>query len=470
MKNILTAGLFLIWGFTLHSQSAFTLEQCVEYAWTNNPDVRQAILNHKTSEIDKMQSRTMLLPTVSANAGQNYQFGRTIDRFSNQFTEQTIRSNNFGLSTNLLLFNGLQNQSAIRQSNELEKAALENIETIRNQVALNVANAFLLTIQAVENIRNAEFQIESTKQRIERAQKMVDAGTADLSALLSLKAQKTNEELNLVTAKNSRDAAMLNLKTLMLMPPTQELELIIPDINPELFTNALSTEELYAIAVQNMPQIKAAEHQTEASRFQRDFTRGGISPTIVLYGSLNTVFSENAKEVRDIRPTGTQVIGYTQNGNDNVLQPVFDYSLSTIPFSRQLKDNRGQSAGITLSWNLFNGMQVRNQISKARINMEVSELNLIRTKNTLLNEVGTAMNGYQAAKARYDAARNNTEAQKLSFEYMEKRYDAGASTSFDFIQAKNSYLQAQAAEVQARYELVFRALILEFYKGNPIKL
>lgn len=448
----------------------FTLKQCIEYAWLNNLDVRQSILNSESAKIDQKQSKTNLLPSFSLSAGQNYQFGRTIDRFTNQFINQTIRSNNIGLNGSVILFNGLQNQNNIKQQDELQKASEENIQNIKNTIALNIANAFLQTIQAEENIKNAQFQMESTKQRIDRAQKMVDAGTTDLSSLLSLKAQLANEQLNLVTAENSKNSAVLNLKILMQMPSDQDLNLVIPEITNDLINNPLSATELYQVALYNMPQIKSAVHQSDAARFQAKMTRGNLAPTISLFGSISTVYSQNSKTVTGFQQTGTQVIGYTSNGNDPVIQPVFSYQFNTIGFNQQLKDNLGQSAGISLSWNLLNGFQVQNQIQKAKINVSISELNLLRAKSNLLNEINAAVNTYNAAKARHDAAVNNVDAQKLSLDYIQKRFDAGASTSFDFIQSKNNYLQAQSSEIQARFELVFRGLILEFYKGNPINL
>lgn len=448
----------------------FTLKQCIEYAWLNNLDVRQSILNSESAKIDQKQSKTNLLPSFSLSAGQNYQFGRTIDRFTNQFINQTIRSNNIGINGSIILFNGLQNQNNIKQQDELHKASEENIQNIKNTIALNIANAFLQTIQAEENIKNAQFQMESTKQRIDRAQKMVDAGTTDLSSLLSLKAQLANEQLNLVTAENSKNSAVLNLKILMQMPSDQDLNLVIPEITNDLINNPLSATELYQISLYNMPQIKSAVHQSDAARFQAKMTRGNLAPTISLFGSISTVYSQNAKTISGFQQTGTQIIGYTSVGNETVVQPVFSYQFNTIGFNQQLKDNLGQSAGISLSWNLLSGFQVQNQIQKAKINVSISELNLLRAKSNLLNEINAAVNTYNAAKARHDAAVNNVDAQKLSLDYIQKRFDAGASTSFDFIQSKNNYLQAQSSEIQARFELLFRGLILEFYKGNPINL
>ncbi len=462
---------FLIVCFILNGQvNTFSLKQCIEYAWMNNLDVRQFVLNSESSSIDLKQSKSNILPSLSANAGQNYQFGRSIDRFTNQFSNQTIRSNNFSLNANLLLFGGFQTQNNIKLANATQKAAQENIYNIKNQIALNVANAFLQAIQSEENIKNLNFQVETTKQRVIKAQKMVDAGTADLSSLLSLKAQLANEQYNVVTAINAKNASMLNLKTLLQMGNDKDLNLSMPVVSMDIISNAFSVNELYQIALENMPQIKSAMLQNEAAKYQTRTTQGSMFPTIALFGSLSTVYSQSAQIYSNPTIVGSQIIGYTQTNNEAVVQPTFSYQISTKAFNKQISDNLGQGAGISLSWNIFNAFQVQNQIQKAKINEALSDLNLLKVKNNLLNEINSAMNSYNAAKAKHDAAMNNVEAQKMSFDYIQKRFDAGVTNSYDFIQSKNNLLQSQSNEIQARYELVFRGLILEFYKGNPINL
>ena len=470
IRKFILPSFLIVCSQILGQVNTFSLKQCIEYAWMNNLDVRQYILNSESSNIDLKQSKSSILPSLSASAGQNYQFGRSIDRFTNQFSNQTIRSNNFSLNASLLLFGGFQTQNNIKRASATQKAAQENIYTIKNQIALSVANGFLQAIQSEENIKNLNFQVETTKQRVIKAQKMVDAGTADLSNLLTLKAQLANEQYNVVTAINAKNASMLNLKTLLQMGNDQELNLSMPVVSMDIISNSFSVNELYQIALENMPQIKSAILQNEAAKYQTRAAQGSMFPTISLFGSLSTVYSQSAQIYSNPTIVGSQIIGYTQTNNEAVVQPTFSYQISTKAFNKQISDNLGQGAGISLSWNIFNAFQVQNQIQKSKINEALSDLNLLKVKNTLLNEINSAMNSYNAAKAKYDAAINNVEAQKMSFDYIQKRFDAGVTNSYDFIQSKNNLLQSQSNEIQSRYELVFRGLILEFYKGNPINL
>ncbi len=461
-------SLFL-WGNINATETPMSLKQCIDYAMVNNLDIKQAALNIRSSIIDEQQSKNNLLPTLSASAGQHYQFGRTIDRFSNTFVNKTIRSNNVGLNAGITVFNGFQNQNTIKQNEALKNVAKENYEKTKNQVALNVASAYLQVIQSQELIKVAEFLVNNSKQNIERAQKMVDAGTTDLTNLLTQKAQLANEELNLVNAKNNLLTALTNLKFIMQMPLQEELSIVNPqiDINQE---NPYTIQDLYISAVSKQPQVLAAIQQNEAAAIQTKVAKGLFSPNISIYGSISTVFSENSKEITGARIIGSEVIGLTQSTNENVIRPTVEYQSKTINFSDQFKDNLGQSAGVSLSWNLFNGFQTHNQIQKAKINEDISQINLIRVQNTLMSEITLAFNNYQAALAKFKASQNSTIAQKQSLDYIQKRFDAGVSNSFELNQTKNNYNIAYSNEIQAKYDLVFRGLILSFYKNNTIEL
>jgi len=470
-KSIFLSFVMVYFSNIIAQQQKYSLQQCIEYAWSNNLDIKQSFLNNESSILDVTQSKANLLPTLNAAAGQNYQFGRTVDRFTNTFVNQSIRSNNISLNAGLTVFNGFQNQNNITQKKQTQKVSQYNIEVIKNQIALSISNSFLQCIQAIETIDFNQIQIQNTTQRIEKAQKMVDAGVSDLTVLLSLKAQLANEQLNLITSESNKNTALLNLKNLMQLPIDKDLLVEIPSITLELLTASMvDALQIYEIALKNLPQIKAAETEILAAKSQTKMANGNLFPSISLYGSVSTVFSQSAKNIVNITPSGTQAIGFTQNSMEAVLQPTFRYQTETIKFGKQLEDNIGQGAGINLNWNIFNGFATQNQIQKAKINQQITDLNLIKTKNTLLTDINTAVNAYNAAKARYDASQNNVEAQNTSLDYIQKRFDAGVTNSFDFINAKNNNSQAISTVLQAKYELVFRALILEFYKGNKIQL
>src|ERR1043165_5955215 len=93
--------------------SPMTLEQCIDYALKNNIQIKQSQLNTELSQVALTQSKANLLPSLNANASHSYNIGRTIDRFTNQFADAQVLSQNFGVSTDVNLFNGFQNINTI---------------------------------------------------------------------------------------------------------------------------------------------------------------------------------------------------------------------------------------------------------------------------------------------------------------------------------------------------------------------
>ncbi|MBC7425427.1 MAG: TolC family protein [Bacteroidia bacterium] len=449
----------------------WTLKDCIDQAFAKNLDVQQGALNVRNSFIDFNQSKLALLPNANASAGQNYQFGRTIDRFTNTFVNQTLRTNNVSLGANLTIFNGLQNQNTIKQQNLALQATQESLEATKNTIALNVASLFLQILFNKENLVNNQNQVDATKRQIERAEILYNAGSTDQSNLLSLKAQVANEELTLINTKNLYNSNLINLKNLIQAPANEEFEIEAPDIDSAINAVKFSASDAYQANLNRMPQIKASELRIQSAMMYTRVARGLRSPNISLYANLSTVYSQSNKEVLNLQVTGTSPTNYfTENTFTRILQPTYSYDTKTIGFGKQLKNNFGQSLGVSLNWTLFNANQINSQILKSKISLEQSQLDYEKTKNALYTDINLAQNDYNAAEARLNATKNSFEAQQLNLDYADKKFTSGVLNSVDFLAIKNSYTNSQSLMLQAKYEFVFRSMILDYYNGKSISL
>ena len=112
--------IFPLWGQgrpTLRGcQSRFSLNQCIEYAYKQNFDVKLRELKFRQSENTLEQSQKARYPSVSGSFSQGINSGRSIDPFTNGFIQRTIASNSFGVNTNLVLFNGFSLKKQILQN------------------------------------------------------------------------------------------------------------------------------------------------------------------------------------------------------------------------------------------------------------------------------------------------------------------------------------------------------------------
>jgi outer membrane protein len=157
-----------------------------------------------------------------------------------------------------------------------------------------------------------------------------------------------------------------------------------------------------------------------------------------------------------------------QGSNEIVESPDFDYSMSTIAFGDQVKDNFGQSLGMSLNVPIYSGKQRQTQVKSADLALTRAQLNLDRIEQTVENEVLAAYNNYQNAERRYVANKENYELQKQNSAYLKQRLDAGAAAFFEYQVAFANEQSAYQNLISAKYERSFRRMVLEFYLSpNP---
>ena len=106
----------------------------------------------------------------------------------------------------------------------------------------------------------------------------------------------------------------------------------------------------------------------------------------------------------------------------------------------------------------------------ARIGINNQQLMMENSKKTLYKEIQQAYYNATAAQEKYLAYDKSVASSKEAFSYAQERYSAGKSTVFEFNEAKTKYAQSLAEQAQAKYDFIFRAKILDFYNGTPLKL
>ena len=468
-----TTILLLVAFYSLSSgaQSAdkWTLQECIDYALEHNVSVQQNELQGQILENILAQSKYSRIPSLNGSGSHNYNLGRTIDPFSNSFINTSIQNNSFSLSSGVLLYGGSQVNNTIKQNQVAVNANDKNTEVIWNQIALSVSSTYLQIIQAEENLKVAQSQLEITEDQLNRTLKLLESGTINQSTALNLKAQLANDRVNVVNAQNAIQIGYNTLLNTMLYPLDQPLEIRQIEVErlPGMPTETVA--ELYDIALSNLPEIARAELNIEQSKYGEKIAKGSLQPSLRAFGNINTVYSQSGK---NFEFTGFQLdtIGAVQNSLEPVVTLNPTTEVSTKAFSDQLTDNLGQQLGVSLSVPIFNGLSSRTAVENAKVNTQISELNLLNTKAQLRNDITTAYTNLKIAKSRYDAAASSLEAQRMNFDFSQKRFDAGMLNSTELLTAKNQWNQTQIQALNAKYEYVFRKLIIDFYKGEKLKL
>ncbi len=465
--------LFLLLPAMLMGQERMTLEQCIQRAEEKNLNVLNAQLERELAEKSLDRTWWDLAPDLNGVATHGYNYGRVVDRFTNTFANDQVQTNNFFLSSNLDLFRGLQRQNSIKQAQVDVKASEQGLDASRNDVRLEVVQAFLDVLGLRERIASMQAQIVNTQERLTLTDELVKAGRLARAEYMNLDAQLAQELFNLTDLQNQHDQRMLALGRAMQLDAQQMMSFdiqapVISDMRVSEPT--ASSDEVLANVLRTNPAFKQSELQLQSAERAVTIARGGALPSLTLQGSLGTGYSgRNFQQVGEPILDGTVPIGATEDG-DIVYSPNYSINTALVPFGEQLDQNFNQSLIFTLQVPLFNQMQNRFQIDQARVRYEQSRNRMISVQNDMQRSVLDAIVMQRSAYRQFQAATRSVEAGQLSLEYAQQRFDQGIITSIEFNQVKNNLIRSEADLINAKYQYLMATKYLDILQGIPVTL
>lgn len=454
MKCRLTA-LFIVMtlAFAQAQSKKWTLEECVVYAVENNLTVAQFELDLENATIDKSDAIGNLLPTLNANTNYSSNTGFSINPTTNLPTNSTQQNVNAGITTAVNLFDGLRN---VHQVNRAKMTALANqyrLENLKDDIRLNVANAYLQLISNKERLKVAEAQYAVTEQDLMRTEELVASGVVPRGDLLEIQATAANQEQQIVNAEGQVLISKIGLAQLLQITDYDNFEVADEsfEIPPsEILSNTPST--IFSKALEFRNDIKFSEANVELAEQDLKISKGGLLPTVGAFFNYGTRYSDVA-----------QIPGPS-------LTPGGPPTFFTPSFADQLWIFDGISYGVQLNVPIFNGFSVKNGIKRSEIAVERAKLQFEQDKLTLENTVNQAYVDVKTFAKAYEAAEKTLEARRLAYEYSKERFNVGLMNAFDFSQAQARVDNAEAEVVRTKYDYIFRLKILEFYFGIPIAL
>jgi len=445
MKKLIALFSFLsFFSFVSFAQKQWTLEECIDYALERNISIKQLEIQKESAEIDVNTAQMRRLPNLNAGVNQNWNFGRA-QNDSGVYVNNSVNTANMGisLSSDIPLFTGFRIPNEIKR-NKLElKAAVENLEKAKEDLALNIASLYLQVLFNKELQKTNESQLELSKDQIKKTQALVDVGKAPLSQLYDMEAQVANDEVSVIQATNNLKLALLDLAQSLELEEISGFDIVSPVINDvigEYMSSIQPPQVIYNNAVAIKPIIKEQEYRIQSAEKSLKIAQAGYLPSLDLSLGYNTSYYH-----------------------------VYD-SPRNIPFSDQIKDKTSKYIGLSLNIPIFNRFSVRNQTRTARLNISNQELVLNNVKKALFKDIQTAFLNATSAQEKYQAAGRAVKASSESFNYAQERYEIGKSSVFEFNEARTKYIRSLSEEIQAKYDYIFRTKILDFYNGIPIKL
>lgn len=480
------SSLFLFLVFAIHAPAqvsdGWDLRRCVEYAMNNALTVRQSELDVRSAEITLLQSERQRIPSLTGNVNHGLSFGRTIDRTTNIFVTRSAMFEQLSLQSNALVYNFGSQRRQIESNRFSAEAGRASVDRTRNDIALSVANQYLRSLLSLEQVGLSQLVLRQTQAQLTNTRKLVDAGTLPELNAAELEATEARDSATLVQATAQYRLDLLSLKSLLNLPADAPFQLIAPSAERIPVENILEQDpaQIYLMALRNQPQIRGGQLRLLAADRALQARRGQLLPTINAFAQLNTNFNQFLQQTTGVSLTGeTQTGAYVKSGTG--LLPVFAPTYSTTtgkkPFSQlwngwgqQLRDQFGQGLGINISVPIYNGWQNRAAIERAKLDIRRQELTLeqdsLRLKQDIYTAHESAIGAWQTFQAREKAVR----LAERSFELSTKRYDIGVMQMIEWLTIQNNLTRARIDRLVAQYDYIFRMKVLEFYKGQGLRL
>ncbi len=457
------------------SLNVMDLQQCIDVAIENNLSVRRSNLQKEGARVAYNQSRAEMLPSLNVGGNYGYNWGRSIDPTSNDFITQQINFSGFNGNASVTLFNWFRITNTVKQNRLGLESAEYDVDKAINDISLNIVTFYLNVILNRELVENAQYQLESSQEQLDRTKKLVAGGALPRTSELELVSQVATNEVNLVNAENNLNLALLNLKQAMLLPVSEDIELLVPELEMETGPDMLtSPEEVYQAALSTMPEIQSAELQVEQSVMGVKVAEAGYAPTLSLSGSFRTNYSDAFKTfVIDENDPGSfqqRETDYFLADGTQVFENTFvpNGDVQTVGYGDQFDQNLSRSVSLNLNIPIFNNLRANAGVQNAKINLQQAEITVLEQRNQLRQIIEQAYNDAFAASKTFAASQRQVEALEETFRSIENQYNLGAANFTDYQVASNNLFRAKSDLVRAKYDFIFKTKVLDFYQGKNL--
>lgn len=438
MKIFITATVALLLMPASVSAQQWTLQQCIDYALKHNIQVKQRDVSRLQRELDVNTAKNSRLPDLSASASENFSFGRGLTA-ENTYTNTNTSSTSFGLSTSVPLFTGFRIPKNLELQRLNLEAATADLEKAKNDISMQVAQAYVQILYNMELCDVARRQISIDSMHVHRLTEMMKNGKASGTEVAQQEASLAQSRLTATQADNDYRLSLLTLSQLLELPTPESFtisrDVTLPETLPSM--DLISPDVIYQEALTIKPEIQAEQLRLEGTARSIDIAKSAKLPNLSFQAGLGTNYYKTS--------------GFHSDG-----------------FFKQLNNNFSQYVGLSLSVPIFNRYETRNNIKNAQLNQYNQQLQLDNVKKGLYKEIQQAYYNAVAAQAKYESSSEARRSQNEAFTLMSAKYEYGKANITEFNEAKNNLMKAESDLVRAKYEYLYQNALIDFYRGKAL--
>lgn len=415
------------------AQEKISFEDCLELAFQNNLEIKDAEYSEKIAAISHQSKKVALLPTINGNIGNNFSFGRGIDPYTNSFIDTKFKSYSGNIKSSVILFDGFANINSIKLAKHELDINKSTIHKIKNDITIDLASIYVTIIYLHEVIKANQEQIETSGKLLEMLNLKFNHGYIPESEVFKMRSQISNEELTLIENQNLLSVKYLELKQLLNLSIEDEIKIApIELLDLEINTNENHSEIINRSIAIN-PLFEIAKLREEQYKTELSISRAGLWPKLEMGMYFGSAYS-----------------------NSNIF----------YDFNQQIGNNKNYGINLSLSFPLFNGLETRYKIKESKlvyeqslIKTEIEKNNLSKIVQQAINDANTSLLKLRSAEKAYEYAYKSFEADNLKFEL-------GKININEFSITKNNYINAQAELIKAKHEHFYNAKLIDFYMNN----
>ena len=463
------------------AQEKWTLLKCVQYAMDSNISIKQNEIQAQLAGITYKQSKLSKIPTINFSNNEGYRFGKSQNPSTGILESQNFFQIGMNLQSSVEIFNWSSKKNTVLANEWSLAAAKAATDKLKNDIALTVANSYLQVLLAREQEKIADVQVKQSVSQLDLVNKQVSAGALPELNAVELEAQLANDSANLISATGNVTQALYVLKAYMNMDAGQPFEIEEPpaDQIPLEPISELQPENVYALALANLPQQRVNEFNLKSAQKSSLAAKGSLYPSLAAYGSLSTNYGYFRSPTYEQIPNGFApsglVVSDGMGGFIDVQRPLFTNGgkngyITSDPLGTQFSNNFGQAFGISISVPIFNGWQAKANYERSKLNIKTLEYQQTLDNQTLKQDIYQAYNAATVALEKFNSSQKQVDAAQKSYDFALKRYNIGMLSTLELITDQNNLFRAKLQFVSNQFDYVFKMKVLEFYKGQGIKL
>ena len=409
------------------ASKTWTLQECLDYAYQNNIQVRQSRNNQLSGIEDTKQAKAALFPSLVASTTQSY-----TNYPSSEVTDNNSYTGTYGITAGMTIFEGGKLRTEVKRQKVQNQMDALSVEESVNDIRIAIVQAYMQCLYAADAVRINRSTAEASKAQRDRAEEMLRTGSISRVDFAQLQSQYSSDEYQIVVAGSTLDNYKLQLKQLLELDIMEEMNPAVPGVKEENVLKALPPKnEVYETALKVMPQIRRGELGIEAAKLEEKSARAGFFPSISLSASVGT--------------------GHMSN-ND-------------FESGSQIWNRFNENVRLTLNIPIFSNRKNRTAVNKAKIALNDSYLEWTSLQKELLRNVESAYLDAVSAQAQYLSAREKEKYTRESYELTSEQFRVGVKNTVELITAQNEYSAAQQQVLQAKYLTLLSIELLNIYQG-----